>query len=135
MTYRADGTAHGASATSDIGPGTYTVTTVIAAEFLGLTPDKVQFELGDTKFPRAPAQGGSQTTSSVGSAVQGAALAVTARLLLLANGDASSPFRGVIIDDVEMLDGRLRHKAGLADAGPESPSPRQESVRALGQAR
>jgi len=51
ITYRADGTAHVASATSDIGPGTYTVMTMIAAEFLGLTPDKVQFELGDTKFP------------------------------------------------------------------------------------
>jgi xanthine dehydrogenase YagR molybdenum-binding subunit len=108
--YRADGTASVASATSDIGPGTYTVMTMIAAEFLGISPDKVQFELGDTKFPRAPAQGGSWTTSSVGSAVQGAALAVTARLLTLANQDASSPFLGVLVDDVEMLDGRLRHK-------------------------
>src|SRR5215213_5580229 len=111
ITYRADGTAHVASATSDIGPGTYTVMTMIAAEYLGLTPERVKFELGDTKFPRAPSQGGSQTTSSVGSAVHGAALAITARLLALANQEADSPLKGVAAADVEMLDGRLRLKS------------------------
>src|ERR671914_1714979 len=89
ITLRRDGTAHVASATSDIGPGTYTVMTMIAAEYLGLTPEQVKFELGDTKFPRAPAQGGSWTTSSVGSAVYGAALAISARLLALAQRDAT----------------------------------------------
>jgi xanthine dehydrogenase YagR molybdenum-binding subunit len=110
ITYRADGTAHVTSATSDIGPGTYTVMTMIAAEYLGNRPEQVKFELGDTSFPRAPAQGGSQTTSSVGSAVHGAALAVTAKLLTLANGDASSPLKGAAAADVEMMDGRLRLK-------------------------
>jgi xanthine dehydrogenase YagR molybdenum-binding subunit len=85
--------------------------TIIAAEYLGNSPEQVKFELGDTNFPRAPAQGGSQTTSSVGSAVHGAALAVTARLLTLANQDASSPLKGVAAADVEMLDGRLRLKS------------------------
>jgi xanthine dehydrogenase YagR molybdenum-binding subunit len=108
VTLRADGTARVTSATSDIGPGTYTVMTMIAAEYLGLTPEQVQFELGDTRFPRAPAQGGSWTTSSVGSAVHGAALAVGARLLALANRAAGSPLRGAAAADVEMLDGRLR---------------------------
>jgi xanthine dehydrogenase YagR molybdenum-binding subunit len=111
ITLRRDGTAHVASATSDIGPGTYTVMTMIAAEYLGLTPERVKFELGDSKFPRAPAQGGSQTTSSVGSAVYGAALAIGARLLTLANRDARSPLAGAAAADVEMLDGRLRLKA------------------------
>lgn len=110
ITYRADGTANVASATSDIGPGTYTVMTMIAAEFLGIRLDQVHFELGDTRQPRAPAQGGSWTTSSVGSAVHGAALTIAGRLLALANRDASSPLRGVAAADVEMLDGRLRVK-------------------------
>ncbi|MEO8073230.1 MAG: xanthine dehydrogenase family protein molybdopterin-binding subunit, partial [Acidobacteriota bacterium] len=39
----ANGTAHVSSATSDIGPGTYTVITMIAAEFLGLPAEKVKF--------------------------------------------------------------------------------------------
>ncbi|HEX8188489.1 MAG TPA: xanthine dehydrogenase family protein molybdopterin-binding subunit [Pyrinomonadaceae bacterium] len=110
ITYRIDGTAHVTSATSDIGPGTYTVMTMIAAEYLGNRPEQVKFELGDTNFPRAPAQGGSQTTSSVGSAVHGAALAVAAKLLALANQDANSPLKGAAAADVEMLDGRLRLK-------------------------
>jgi xanthine dehydrogenase YagR molybdenum-binding subunit len=111
ITLRADGTAHVTSATSDIGPGTYTVMTMIAAEYLGLTPEQVKFELGDTNFPRAPSQGGSQTTSSVGSAVYGAALAVGARLLSLANQAADSPLKAAAAADVEMLDGRLRLKS------------------------
>jgi xanthine dehydrogenase YagR molybdenum-binding subunit len=111
ITLKANGTAHVASATSDIGPGTYTVITMIAAEYLGLRPEQVKFELGDTKFPRAPSQGGSWTTSSVGSAVYGAALAVSAKLLSLANREASSPLKGVAAADMEMLDGRLRLKS------------------------
>ena len=111
ITLKADGTAHVASATSDIGPGTYTVVTMIAAEYLGLPIERVQFELGDTKLPRAPAQGGSWTTASVGSAVHGAALAITAKLLALANQDAASSLKGAAATDVEMLDGRLRLKS------------------------
>ncbi|GAA4343908.1 xanthine dehydrogenase family protein molybdopterin-binding subunit [Variovorax defluvii] len=108
--YRADGTASVTSATSDIGPGTYTVMSMIAAEFLGLRLDQVKFELGDTRQPQAPAQGGSWTTSSVGSAVRGAALTITAKLLDLANREAASPLRGIAATDVEMFDGRLRAK-------------------------
>ncbi len=117
ITFKADGTAHVASATSDIGPGTYTVITMIAAEYLGLRPEQVKFELGDTGLPRAPAQGGSWTTASVGSAVHGAALAVTAKLLMLANQDPASPLKGVAAADVEMLDGRLRLKSDPSKFG------------------
>ncbi len=111
VTLRADGTAHVTSASSDIGPGTYTVMTMIAAEFLGMRLEQVKFELGDTQFPRAPSQGGSQTVASVGSAVHGAALAVIAKLIALANQDANSPLKGAPAANVEMLDGRLRLKA------------------------
>jgi xanthine dehydrogenase YagR molybdenum-binding subunit len=110
IVFRADGTAGVTSGTSDIGPGTYTVMTMIAAEFLGLPLDQVHFELGDTRQPKAPAQGGSWTTSSVGSAVRGAALDIVAKLLDLANRDAASPLRGMNAADVEMLDGLLRSK-------------------------
>lgn len=111
ITFRADGTTHVTSATSDIGPGTYTVMTMIAAEYLGTKPEQIKFELGESKFPRAPSQGGSQTTSSVGSAVYGAALAVGGKLLELANKDVNSPLKAATTPDVEMLDGRLRLKS------------------------
>ena len=111
ITFRPNGKSHVASATSDIGPGTYTVITMIAAEYLGVKPEQVEFELGDSTFPRAPAQGGSWTTASVGSAVHGAALAVTAKLLELANREAGSPLKSAAAADVEMLDGRLQVKS------------------------
>lgn len=108
---KSDGTAHVSSATSDIGPGTYTVITMIAAEFLGLPADKVKFELGDTKFPKSPAQGGSWTTASVGSAVQLAARNIGAKLVEIANKDANSPFKTAKPIDVEMVDGKLQLKS------------------------
>ncbi|HEX9961177.1 MAG TPA: molybdopterin cofactor-binding domain-containing protein, partial [Pyrinomonadaceae bacterium] len=114
ITFRADGSAHVASATSDIGPGTYTVMTMIAAEYLGLKPERVKFELGDTKFPRAPAQGGSQTTSSVGSAIYETANIIKRKLLDLAKKDAASPFGAIDYDGVELLDGKLQVKNDLS---------------------
>jgi xanthine dehydrogenase YagR molybdenum-binding subunit len=108
VSLRIDGSASVASSATDIGPGTYTVMAVIAAEYLGLKPEQVSVELGDTKLPRAPAQGGSWTTASVGSAVHGAALAIGARLLSLANQQGNSPLAGASAADVEMLDGQLR---------------------------
>jgi xanthine dehydrogenase YagR molybdenum-binding subunit len=111
VTLRSNGTAHAVSATSDIGPGTYTVMTMIAAEYLGLRPDQVRFELGDSSFPQAPSQGGSWTTASVGSAIHGAALAIGARLLALAQRDSASPLAAATASAVEMLDGRLQLKA------------------------
>src|SRR5213596_2686285 len=67
-----DGTAEVASAASDMGPGTWTSMTQVAAETLGLPIERVKFVLGDTRLPRAPVHGGSMTMASVGSAVQAA---------------------------------------------------------------
>jgi xanthine dehydrogenase YagR molybdenum-binding subunit len=67
-----DGTAEVISASSDMGPGTWTSMTQVAAETLGLPIERVRFTLGDTRLPRAPVHGGSMTMASVGSAVQAA---------------------------------------------------------------
>ena len=110
ISLKANGTAHVSSATSDIGPGTYTVITMIAAEFLGLPPERVKFELGDTKFPKSPAQGGSWTTASVGSAVHLAARNIGGKLIEMANKEANSPFVTAKPTDVEMVNGKLQMK-------------------------
>ena len=110
VTLRADGTAFVRSATADIGPGTYTTMTLIAAEFLGISADKVKFELGKTEFPQAPSQGGSVTTASVGSAVHGAAMAIKQKLFDMSLKAENSPFKTAKIDDVEMMNGNLRLK-------------------------
>ncbi len=67
-----DGTAEVMSAASDMGPGTWTSMTQVAAETLGLSIERVKFTLGDTRLPKAPVHGGSMTMASVGSAVQAA---------------------------------------------------------------
>jgi xanthine dehydrogenase YagR molybdenum-binding subunit len=67
-----DGTAEVTSAASDMGPGTWTSMTQVAAETLGLPIERVKFSLGDTRLPRAAIHGGSMTMASVGSAVQAA---------------------------------------------------------------
>jgi xanthine dehydrogenase YagR molybdenum-binding subunit len=67
-----DGTAEVTIASSDMGPGTWTSMTQVAAEALGLPMERVKFTLGDTRLPRAPIHGGSMTMASVGSAVQAA---------------------------------------------------------------
>lgn len=105
ITLRADGTAHVGSATADIGPGTYTVITMIAAEFLGIKPEKVKFELGDSNLPNAPVQGGSFTTASVGTAAHGAALAIKQKLFDLAVKDGA--FSVAKAEDSDLTDGFL----------------------------
>jgi xanthine dehydrogenase YagR molybdenum-binding subunit len=67
-----DGTAEVTSAASDMGPGTWTSMTQVAADALGIPIERVKFVLGDTRLPRAPVHGGSLTMASVGSAVQAA---------------------------------------------------------------
>jgi xanthine dehydrogenase YagR molybdenum-binding subunit len=71
----ADGTADVEAAASDMGPGTYTSVTQVAAETLGLPESAVRFRLGRSDLPATPPHGGSQTMASVGSAVQAACLA------------------------------------------------------------
>jgi xanthine dehydrogenase YagR molybdenum-binding subunit len=72
--------------TQDIGTGTYTVMTQIAADALGVPPAQIVFRLGDTRFPETPVSGGSQTAASVGSAVHAAASALRDKLLALGGG-------------------------------------------------
>ncbi len=103
-----DGTADVASAATDIGPGTYTVMTQVAATALGLPPASVRFELGDTEMPRAPLQGGSGLTAALGSAVHAACTNLIGACLDLVADDAGSPLRGCRPADVIARDGGIR---------------------------
>ena len=74
----ANGSVEIASATADIGPGTYTMMTQLAAEMLGVPLENVTARLGNSALPDAPVEGGSFTTSSVGCAIHAACRAVQA---------------------------------------------------------
>jgi len=65
-----DGTLLVQAGTQDLGTGTYTIMTQIAADAMGLPIAQVRFELGDIAFPETPVSGGSQTAASTGSAVK-----------------------------------------------------------------
>lgn len=56
-------------AAADIGTGARTALTRIAAETLGVPPERVRMEVGDSALPKAPVAGGSMGTASWGSAV------------------------------------------------------------------
>jgi xanthine dehydrogenase YagR molybdenum-binding subunit len=106
----ANGSVEIASATADIGPGTYTMMTQLAAEMLGVPLHDVTAKLGDSALPDAPVEGGSFTTSSVGSAIHAACRAVQEDLLALAQKMAGSPLAGAKLDDVVFAEGKIRHK-------------------------
>lgn len=147
-----DGTAKVASGTQDLGTGTYTVMSQVAAEALGLPVEKVRFELGDSRMPEAPVSGGSTTVASVAPAVQAAARALRDKLIGIASADARSPLHGALAADVGAADGWLyllrepslresmaqvvaRHGAGpveaSADAAPGAEK-QQYSMHAFG---
>jgi len=96
--------------TQDLGTGTYTILTQIAAEALGVDVAKVTVRIADTKLPPAPGSGGSTSAASAGSAVQAAAKALRGRILAYAVSDPHSPFFDVKSSDFEVKDGRVTVK-------------------------
>jgi xanthine dehydrogenase YagR molybdenum-binding subunit len=116
----ADGRLTVSSATADIGTGTYTIMTQIAAETLGLPIENVTFQLGDSALSAAPIEGGSWTASSVGSAVKAACDKLRERLFDLARRLDDS--RAVSLTDV------MRHSGieTIEEEATSEPSKKQE---------
>jgi xanthine dehydrogenase YagR molybdenum-binding subunit len=79
----------------ELGGGTYTIMTQIAADALGIPVSQVTFLLGDTRYPETPVSGGSQTAATTGSAVYEAAIALKQKLATLgADGWNGQPWTG-----------------------------------------
>jgi len=116
LTVRGDGTALVRSGATDIGQGTYTVITQVAAEGLGLDPADVRFELGDTDLPRAPQAGGSGLATALSNAVHDATGKAVEALLALASADHTSPLHGCSVRDVAVAGGHL-HRTDDATRG------------------
>ncbi|MCX2575087.1 xanthine dehydrogenase family protein molybdopterin-binding subunit [Pedobacter sandarakinus] len=95
------------NATTDIGTGTLTVMTQIAADELGLSIDDVDFRYGDSKKPFSMFQGGSAITSSTGVAIVVAAKALRKKLLKKAGQMEGSPFKKAEEQDVLFMQGKL----------------------------
>ena len=104
-----DGTADVQCGTSDMGPGTYTSMTQVAADALGLPLNRVRFALGDSRFPEAPSHSGSRTMASVGSAVFATANMLRDRFVRTAVVDPGSPLNGLRPEEVSVGEGRMFH--------------------------
>ena len=112
-----DGTADVEAAASDMGPGTYTSMTQVAADALGLPMDRVRFRLGRSDFPATPPHGGSQTMASVGSAVRAACLSLQDDLIARAIQVPGGAFAGAGRSSLSWRDGRLHPAGGGASLG------------------
>ena len=111
---RDDGTAEVASATQDIGTGTYTTMAQMAAETLGLPVAKIRSRLGDSQLPPAPVSGGSMTTASVMPAVKAAAEDALKKLVQCGLQNKNSPFYGRSAKEVTAAEGRVSARDGKA---------------------
>jgi xanthine dehydrogenase YagR molybdenum-binding subunit len=110
-TLRPDGSFLVEAGTQDLGTGTYTIMTQIAADNLGVRPRQIVFKLGDTDYPKTPVSGGSQTAASTGSAVKAAAEALREKLVQMAVSHPGSPLSGVSAQDIVIEDGSIQSKS------------------------
>ena len=102
----ADGTAEVITGSQDIGTGVRTVFAQIAAEELGIDPEKIVVQIGETeKGPYAPVSWGSMTVSSVGPAVREAAADARRQLY-----DVIAGFLGVDAGQVSIEEGNINVK-------------------------
>jgi xanthine dehydrogenase YagR molybdenum-binding subunit len=124
----ADGTFLVVAGTQDLGTGTYTIMTQVAAQAFGVSPDRVTFKLGDSRLPKTPVSGGSQTAASTGSAVFAAANALREKISQMATTDRDSPLFGSGVGDVEFINGRISLKHS-----PSKSEPIEEVVKRSGQ--
>ncbi len=105
ITLTKDGHAKVDIAAHEMGMGTATAQTQVAAQRLGLSMDQVSFNYGDSVLPGLVLAGGSQQTASIGISVIMAQQALAAELLKLAGN--SSPLAGLSADDVVGVNGGL----------------------------
>lgn len=111
-----NGRALVSSGTQDLGTGTYTIMVQVVADVLGLPPDRIDAELGDSTLPKAPVSGGSQSAASVTPAVRVAAQQARLKLFSLASNDTQSPLHGANSDEIDFKDGRLFRKSNPAQS-------------------
>jgi len=98
ITLTAEGATVGIAA-HEMGMGTATVQTQVAAARLGLPVEKIDFRYGDSHLAGSVLAGGSQQTAAIGGAVIAAHRALVEALLALVGED--SPLAGLSLDEIE----------------------------------
>jgi xanthine dehydrogenase YagR molybdenum-binding subunit len=112
----ANGSAEVSCATSDIGTGTYTIMTQVAADMLGLPLDSISIKLGDSTLPQSPVEGGSWIAASVSNGIAATCDAVRQDLLQAAKKVPDSPLAHAKLDEVALAGGKLVSKRDASRA-------------------
>lgn len=110
----ANGHAEVSCATSDIGTGTYTIMSQVAADMLGLPLENIDIKLGDSTLPQSPVEGGSWIAASVSNGIVTTCNAVRDELLRLAKELPNSPLATAAPKDVVLSDGMIVSKKDAA---------------------
>ncbi len=101
----ADGTVEVELCSQDVGSGTRTIITMVAAETLGLPVGAIALHIGDSSLPPSGASGGSTTVGGVSSSTRKSAVNALAKLL-----DVVAPSLGTTPDQLAAVDGRIQVK-------------------------
>ncbi len=91
--------------TQDLGTGTRTIITQVAAETLGLPMSKVKLEIGTNDLPPDAASGGSSTVGGVSVSTRRSSVNALAKLF-----EAAAPALGAQPEELEAVDGHIRVK-------------------------
>jgi xanthine dehydrogenase YagR molybdenum-binding subunit len=91
--------------TQDLGTGTRTIMTQVAAETLGLQMSQVKLVIGDNSLPPGGSSGGSTTVGGASSATRKSGVNALAKLF-----EAVAPALGAQPEDLEAVDGTVRVK-------------------------
>ncbi len=111
VTINPDGTVEIEIGSQDLGTGTRTCITMVAAETLGLPMSAIKLKMGDNGYPVSGPSGGSTTIGGVSSSTRKAAANALDKLL-----DAIAPSMGVPKEQLEAVDSRIQQKGNPAKA-------------------
>lgn len=116
VTLRPDGHARVQIAGHDIGTGAYTVVAIVAADRLGLKPDQVTVEMGDSTLPPASLAAGSSHTATIANAVAKACDELRTRIAQAAVTSNDGPLAGRDTAALRFAGGSLLAADGASEA-------------------
>jgi xanthine dehydrogenase YagR molybdenum-binding subunit len=108
-----DGTVEVELASQDLGTGTRTVITMVAAETLGLPMGAIRLKIGDTNYPPSGSSGGSTTVGGVSSSTRKSTMNALEKLFA-----AVAPGLGAPAEELEAVNGTIRVKGNVAKSIP-----------------
>src|SRR5215471_4669469 len=106
ITINPDGSVLLEMGTQDLGTGTRTIMTQVAAETLGLSMNQIKLVIGDNSLPPGGSSGGSTTVGGVTSATRKSTINALAKLF-----EAAAPALNAQPEELEAVDGVVRVKA------------------------